>query len=61
MAFIAIPIQWTALEFQSSGYIKVRARLDEGEEIKLGALRVAFADGKTAENADDETAERNAL
>lgn len=36
------PLQWSSLPINASGFIKVRARLDDGGEIRLGALKVNF-------------------
>lgn len=46
--FLALTIsqQWAPIEFQESCILKVRARVDDGNEIKLGALEVVFPDSR---------------
>lgn len=39
---ITVPCRWNSLEMKNSGFIKVRANLDDGPEILLGALKVNF-------------------
>jgi len=39
---MTVPLQWSPLPVKESGFIKVRAYLDGGKEIRLGALTVKF-------------------
>lgn len=41
---MTFPLQWSPLEVKKSGFIKVRAHLDDGKEIRLGALKINFID-----------------
>lgn len=40
---LTVPHKWSPFHIKNSGFIKVRAYLDEGLEIKAGALKVNFA------------------
>lgn len=42
MFSMTVPLQWSPLPVKESGFIKVRAYLDGGKEIRLGALKVNF-------------------
>jgi hypothetical protein len=41
-AVLTFPLRWSNVEFQRSGYVKVRAYLDGSDEVKAGALKVVF-------------------
>lgn len=41
---VSIFIIWTPFKMEASGYIKVRAVFDEGDEVKLGALKISFSE-----------------
>lgn len=42
---LSIPVQWHSLAIDSPGIIKVRLKLDTGQEIKAGSLKINFPQG----------------
>ncbi|MBV1927074.1 MAG: hypothetical protein KUG62_07930 [Rhodobacteraceae bacterium] len=44
---ITIPIQWSPLPMKEQGLIKVRAYLDDSNEIRLGVLKINFSNEVT--------------
>lgn len=47
VTLVSVPCQWQLLQFSAPGFVKVRAYLDDEKEIKVGALRVNFAQAKS--------------
>ena len=42
IAVLTFPVRWSPLEFAKPGFVKVRAYMDGGHEIKAGSLKVNF-------------------
>lgn len=41
---VVVPIQWTPLVFSGPAFLRVRARLDTGQEVRAGSLKINFPD-----------------
>ncbi|MBR9840289.1 MAG: hypothetical protein GYB50_20700 [Rhodobacteraceae bacterium] len=51
---MTFPCRWSPLVIGQAGYLKVRAYLDDGREIRLGALKMKFStnDEDTSDDHD---------
>ena len=46
---IVVPIQWTPLVFSGPAFLRVRAKLDTGQEVRAGSLKINFPNGDVAD------------
>lgn len=46
---VVVPIQWSPLVFSASALLRVRAKLDTGQEVRAGSLKINFPNGDRAD------------